>query len=83
MGDLSTSADQARIEQASAHAVAHETIVALPHGYATLLDRGWPGERASAGSVSASPRPGCFFCHRPSAELPLVLAQAATVCSTL
>lgn len=39
MGDLSTNADQARIEQAAARAAAHETIIELPHGYATLLDR--------------------------------------------
>lgn len=39
MGDLSADADQDRIEAAAAKAAAHETVLALPHGYRTLLDR--------------------------------------------
>ncbi len=39
MGDLSVDADQDRITSAAAQAAAHETILALPHGYRTLLDR--------------------------------------------
>ncbi|WP_433301102.1 ABC transporter ATP-binding protein [Actinoplanes sp. CA-030573] len=39
MGDLTVGAEQARIEGAAARAAAHETILALPHGYQTLLDR--------------------------------------------
>ncbi|WP_308121008.1 ABC transporter ATP-binding protein [Paractinoplanes bogorensis] len=39
MGDLDTDADQERIESAARKAAAHETILALPHGYRTLLDR--------------------------------------------
>ena len=39
MGDLDTDADQERIESAAMQAAAHETILALPHGYRTLLDR--------------------------------------------
>ncbi|WP_352301637.1 ABC transporter ATP-binding protein [Kineosporia sp. NBRC 101731] len=39
MGDLATTADQAKIELAAHRAVAHEMIIELPHGYQTLLDR--------------------------------------------
>ncbi|WP_307872504.1 ABC transporter ATP-binding protein [Paractinoplanes ovalisporus] len=39
MGDLDTDADQERIESAAVKAAAHETILALPRGYRTLLDR--------------------------------------------
>ena len=39
MGDLDGEAAQARIEAAAGRAAAHETILALPHGYRTLLDR--------------------------------------------
>jgi ATP-binding cassette, subfamily B, bacterial len=39
MGDLSADADQDRIEAAAAKAAAHETVLALPYGYRTLLDR--------------------------------------------
>lgn len=39
MGDLDGDAEQARIENAARKAAAHETILALPHGYRTLLDR--------------------------------------------
>ncbi|GAB2569132.1 ABC transporter ATP-binding protein [Paractinoplanes abujensis] len=39
MGDLDTDVEQARIETAARKAAAHETILSLPHGYRTLLDR--------------------------------------------
>ncbi len=39
VGDTGTEPDQDRIEAAARLAVAHDMIVDLPHGYATLLDR--------------------------------------------
>jgi len=39
MGDLSTDPVQSTIESAAVRAAAHDTILALPHGYQTLLDR--------------------------------------------
>ncbi|MGK5682906.1 ABC transporter ATP-binding protein [Actinoplanes sp. URMC 104] len=39
MGDLAVDATQETIEAAARKAAAHETILALPHGYRTLLDR--------------------------------------------
>jgi ATP-binding cassette, subfamily B, bacterial len=39
MGDLSIDPAQGTIESAAARAAAHDTILALPHGYQTLLDR--------------------------------------------
>jgi ATP-binding cassette subfamily B protein len=39
IGDAAAEPDRARIESAAARAAAHETILALPFGYETLLDR--------------------------------------------
>lgn len=39
MGDLSVKPGMDRIEAAARQAAAHETILTLPHGYETLLDR--------------------------------------------
>ena len=39
LGDSTAEPDQARIEAAAARAAAHDMILALPHGYETLLDR--------------------------------------------
>ena len=39
MGDIAASPERATIEAAAARAAAHDTILALPHGYETLLDR--------------------------------------------
>ncbi|WP_250006386.1 ABC transporter ATP-binding protein [Actinoplanes sp. M2I2] len=39
MGNLDAEAEQEHIEQAAVRAAAHETILSLPHGYRTLLDR--------------------------------------------
>ncbi|MFB9363604.1 ABC transporter ATP-binding protein [Actinoplanes nipponensis] len=50
MGDLSVPAKQDRIEHAATRAAAHDTIVALSHGYETLLDRTFKdGEELSGG----------------------------------
>jgi ATP-binding cassette subfamily B protein len=39
MGDITAVPERATIEAAAARAAAHETILSLPHGYETLLDR--------------------------------------------
>jgi ATP-binding cassette subfamily B protein len=39
MGDIDAAPDQDRIETAAVAAVAHEMILDLPYGYATMLDR--------------------------------------------
>lgn len=39
MGDIAANPDRATIEAAAARAAAHDTILGLPHGYETLLDR--------------------------------------------
>jgi ATP-binding cassette subfamily B protein len=39
MGDIDTPPDQDRIEKAAVEAVAHDMILDLPYGYATMLDR--------------------------------------------
>jgi ATP-binding cassette subfamily B protein len=50
MGDLSTTPDRARIEAAARQAAAHDPIIALPHGYETLLDRTFKdGQELSGG----------------------------------
>ncbi|MFI5937983.1 ABC transporter ATP-binding protein [Actinoplanes sp. NPDC051494] len=50
MGDLSVAPEQSRIEAAAGRAAAHDTILALSHGYRTLLDRTFKdGEELSGG----------------------------------
>ncbi|MET0425587.1 MAG: ABC transporter ATP-binding protein [Actinoplanes sp.] len=50
MGDLDTVPAQDRIEAAARQAAAHEPVVALPHGYETLLDRTFKdGQELSGG----------------------------------
>ncbi|WP_051367083.1 ABC transporter ATP-binding protein [Hamadaea tsunoensis] len=49
LGDSAAEPSQARIEAAAAKAVAHEVITALPHGYATLLDRTFAGGQDLSG----------------------------------
>jgi ATP-binding cassette subfamily B protein len=50
MGDIDTSADRPRIETAAVRAAAHEMILGLPYGYATMLDRAFAqGQDLSGG----------------------------------
>ena len=60
MGDLDATPEQARIEAAARQAAAHDPIVALPHGYETLLDRTFKdGQELSGGQwqrITAGPR---------------------------
>ncbi|MFI7376361.1 ABC transporter ATP-binding protein [Actinoplanes sp. NPDC049668] len=50
MGDLDATPEQPRIEAAARQAAAHDPIVALPHGYETLLDRTFKdGQELSGG----------------------------------
>ncbi|GAA3166189.1 ABC transporter ATP-binding protein [Nonomuraea roseoviolacea] len=44
VGDLPAAADRTRIERAARDAGVHDTLTALPHGYRTLLSRGFPLE---------------------------------------
>ncbi|MEV6370150.1 ATP-binding cassette domain-containing protein [Micromonospora musae] len=49
IGDITTTAEQDRIEAAAARAVAHDMITDLPHGYETLLDRTFAGGQDLSG----------------------------------
>jgi ATP-binding cassette, subfamily B, bacterial len=50
MGDIDTSADRPRIETAAVRAAAHDMILGLPYGYATMLDRAFAkGQDLSGG----------------------------------
>ncbi|MEV2241299.1 ABC transporter ATP-binding protein [Micromonospora sp. NPDC049891] len=49
VGDITTYAEQTRIEAAAARAVAHDMITELPHGYETLLDRTFAGGQDLSG----------------------------------
>lgn len=56
MGDLSVKPDLDRIEAAARQAAAHETILTLPHGYETLLDRTFKDGQELRGSMATSHR---------------------------
>ena len=50
MGDIQSPAEQPRIEAAAVRATAHDMILGLPHGYATMLDRAFAqGQDLSGG----------------------------------
>ncbi len=49
VGDVTTHAEQTRIEAAASRAVAHDMITELSHGYETLLDRTFAGGQDLSG----------------------------------
>jgi ATP-binding cassette, subfamily B, bacterial len=50
MGDIESPVDQSRIEAAAVRATAHDMILELPYGYATMLDRAFAqGQDLSGG----------------------------------